>query len=137
VSFAAITTYLSPFGNRFKSAAPIEAKILQRYAMITAPAARRRGADLPRDLNYAFIIGNLSGESLLKILRMALSSMTNSVSSHTGSGKLKGSSCRCEIAMRVGSRFVLPRTRLIADGFALAAPLRIFLKHQRGNAPRF
>jgi len=78
------------------SKALIEAKILQRYAMITAPAARRRGADLPRDLNYAFIIGNLSGESLLKILRMALSSMTNSVSSHTGSGKPKGLSCRSD-----------------------------------------
>jgi hypothetical protein len=51
-------------------------------------------------------------------------SMTNSVSSHTGRRRLKGSSCRSEIAMRVGSRFVLPRTRLIADCFTLAAPAK-------------
>jgi hypothetical protein len=87
VSFAAITTHLSPFGNRFKSTAPIEAKILQRYAMMPAPAASVEEPPY-REPGLCFY----QGKFIRKVAAPDFAhgfSMTNSVSSHTGSGNSK------------------------------------------------
>jgi hypothetical protein len=86
----------------------IEAKILQRYAMIPAPAAR--GVEEPpyHEPELYFYHGEFVRKVAAQDFAHGFTSMTNSMSSHPASGKLKGSSCRCEIAMRVGSRFVYP-----------------------------
>jgi hypothetical protein len=70
------------------SKALIEAKILQRYAMISAHAAEASRSRLTANPNYIFIRGNFIRKVAAPDFAHGFS-MTNSVSSHTGSGNSK------------------------------------------------
>jgi len=121
------------------SKALIEAKILQRYAMIPTPAAR--GVEEPpyHEPELYFYHGEF-------VRKVAAQDFAHGFIKHdeldvvapgqrqTQRLKLPLRDCN---ARRLTIR--LPRTRLIADGFALAAPLRIFFETSTkgGSGPRF
>jgi len=119
------------------SKALIEAKILQRYAMISAPAASVEEPPYREPELYFY-----QGEFIRKVAAPDFAhgfSMTNSVSSHTGSGNSKAQVAAARLQCASAPVSSYPGLALSPTALRLLHPLRIFFETSTkgGSGPRF